>query len=530
MMNTKYSKEVLKHFQKPKNMGSLKNPDGIGKLGNPSCLIPETKIHTKEKLIIIKELTKDNYVMTHKGRFKKITEIFKRNYTDKILKIKNKLGITEITPEHLTYAIKVPKKSSFRRIKNKSTKLFASWYHANDLEKGDVILYPILKEEKDIKYIDTPNIIKKYDFRSIKIPSKIPINNEFLRLIGYYISEGYYQDKISRTKLMFCFNIKEDYLADDVINITKKIFKINAIKKINEKKNTQKIEINNVWIVRLFKQLFGKTGALNKKIPLDFMYLPIEKQKSLIYGIWHGDGHFNQKKPRAGYSTISKELSQQLKILLLRQKIIPSIYYEKEKNIKNINHKECYRIHIGDRQSLKNLAKILKIKFTIKKQIAINSWFNNDYLFVPITEITKNKYSGKVYNLEIKEDHTYLTESLTVHNCGDVMQVQIKVIKDKKTNQEIIKDVKFQTMGCAAAIATSSMITEIAKGKTLEQALKITNKDVADKLGGLPPIKMHCSNLAAETLHEAIKDYYVKNKKIKPNNIEKKDSCYRCCE
>ncbi len=115
-------------------------------------------------------------------------------------------------------------------------------------------------------------------------------------------------------------------------------------------------------------------------------------------------------------------------------------------------------------------------------------------------------------------------------SCGDVMMVQIKVIKDKKTNQEIIKDVKFQTMGCAAAIATSSMITEIAKGKTIEGALKITNKDVADKLGGLPPIKMHCSNLAAETLHEAIKDYYAKSKKIKPNNIEKKDACYKCCE
>ncbi len=85
--------------------------------------------------------------------------------------------------------------------------------------------------------------------------------------------------------------------------------------------------------------------------------------------------------------------------------------------------------------------------------------------------------------------------------CGDLMNVYIKV-KDSK-----LEDVKFKTFGCGAAIATSSMITELAKGKTLEEALKITRGDVADRLGGLPPVKMHCSNLAADALHAAIEDY-----------------------
>ena len=91
--------------------------------------------------------------------------------------------------------------------------------------------------------------------------------------------------------------------------------------------------------------------------------------------------------------------------------------------------------------------------------------------------------------------------------CGDQMTIYIKV----KNNR--IVDIKFKTFGCAAAIATSSMITELAKGKTLEEAMKITRKDVADELDGLPPIKMHCSNLAADALHAAIKDYLVKQKK-----------------
>lgn len=93
--------------------------------------------------------------------------------------------------------------------------------------------------------------------------------------------------------------------------------------------------------------------------------------------------------------------------------------------------------------------------------------------------------------------------------CGDVMWVYIKVGErnNGKKKEEYIEDIKFKTLGCAAAIATSSMITELAKGKNLEDALKITRDDVADALEGLPAIKMHCSNLAADALRKAIEDY-----------------------
>ncbi len=89
--------------------------------------------------------------------------------------------------------------------------------------------------------------------------------------------------------------------------------------------------------------------------------------------------------------------------------------------------------------------------------------------------------------------------------CGDIMRISIKV-----SDAGIIEEVKFKTFGCGAAVATSSMVTEMVKGKTLEEALKITNRQVAEELGGLPPAKMHCSNLAADALHKAIEDY--KNK------------------
>jgi nitrogen fixation NifU-like protein len=122
------------------------------------------------------------------------------------------------------------------------------------------------------------------------------------------------------------------------------------------------------------------------------------------------------------------------------------------------------------------------------------------------------------YN-EIVKDHFFNPRNVgeikdadgvgTVGNptCGDIMTIYIK-IKDNK-----IDEIKFKTFGCAAAIASTSMATEMVKGKTLEEAEKLTRADVANELGGLPAVKMHCSNLAADALKKAIEDYRNKKKK-----------------
>jgi nitrogen fixation NifU-like protein len=112
--------------------------------------------------------------------------------------------------------------------------------------------------------------------------------------------------------------------------------------------------------------------------------------------------------------------------------------------------------------------------------------------------------------------------------CGDMMSFYIKV-KDNR-----IADVKFQTFGCGAAIAVSSMVSEMAKGKTVEEALKITNRSVAEELGGLPKNKLHCSNLGADALHAAIKDYREKQKAQKKGKVgkasaEKPAESDECC-
>ena len=102
--------------------------------------------------------------------------------------------------------------------------------------------------------------------------------------------------------------------------------------------------------------------------------------------------------------------------------------------------------------------------------------------------------------------------------CGDIMRIYLKI------ENGIIEDVKFKTFGCGAAIATSSMATEMVKGKSIEEAMKLTNKAVAEALDGLPPVKMHCSLLAEQALKEALEDYFKKNNFPLPEGFEKPDA------
>jgi len=505
-MNSMYSQKVMEHFKDPKNMGEMEDADGIGEVGNPVCLLPTEKIHKNSDSLSISKLEKGERVLTHYGNYESIIGISSRDYDGKIIRLKNKLGSINLTPEHLIYAIKVPKNKKFLRNKGKK-QLIPAWYHAEQLEKGDIILYPLLKKEDDLEFLEI-NIPKaKYDFKSKEIPNKIPLNEDLLKLFGYFLAEGNIQERPCKNYISFALNINEKEIASEIASISKKLFGLETKLKERIKENGLIVYIYNAKVARWFKSLFGN-GAEHKKIPDFLMNLPKEKQRALIYGLWKGDGYVNLNRngARAGYATISYQIAQQIKTLLLRQKIVPSVYEEKEKKVKGIRHKKAYRIHVGQRDSLQKLCKILKLNYIPKSYESIKSWFDDNYLYTSITDKGLEDYNGHVHNLEIDNAHSFVSEAFSLHNCGDVMRVYIKVGKDKD-NKEYIKDIKFQTMGCIAAIATSSMTTELAKGKNLEEAKKITNKDVAESLGSLPAIKMHCSNLAANALKKAIEDY-----------------------
>ena len=506
-MSDMYTEKVKDHFMNPRNVGEIKDADGVGTVGNPTCVVPDTNVISNPATIQISNIDIGEKVLSHDGKFHKITQKFERKYQGNILMIKNRLGKTILTPDHLIYGIQVPKTHKYCYNKNKRQLVdFITWQHSNDLKKNDIVAYPIPLKVKDVEYIDVKQKKLAYDFKSVGIPAKLKIDEEFMRFAGYFLAEGYTRIQKCKTDAVLCFNINEKKYVSDCVNLVRKIFDFNAKVVEYPKHNKSNVIIYNVHVTRFLREMFGN-GARNKKIPNFMMFLPLKKQSELIKGLWYGDGHVDQNRFRASYSTISKQLSQQIKLLLLRQGIIPSVYEEKPRNSNGVNHQKAYRIYVLDTPSMKKLTSILNIDFTFRDKISCNAWIENKYLYTPITEIKEINYNGPVHNLEVSESHSYTTNSLLIHNCGDVMSIYIKV-KDNK-----IADIKFKTFGCAAAIASSSIATELVKGKTLDEAEKLSRDDVANELGGLPAIKMHCSNLAADALREAIKDYRKKQKK-----------------
>lgn len=492
-----YSKEVLKRFKNPKHMGIIKDADAIGEAGNPICLPTNSEIQLNPVIAPIETVQVGAHVLSHDGEYNAVTKVFQRSYDGELINIKSGLGTVKVTPEHLIKAIKIPKLHKYLYIQKKREQLPA-WHHASDLECGDILLYPKSKKIEDVETIKIEVPKYKYDFRSKKVPESIAVDGDFLRLAGYFIAEGDTAMKMCHVCLTLSFGSHETEYVSDTVALFKKIFGIEAKVKTTEHRHISVVYVSSCHITRFFNKLFGH-GCTNKQIPEFMLFLPLEKQKELLKGLFRGDGFVNTKVPRAGYSTVSHKLAHQIKFLLIRQGIIPSLYIEPEKSVRGVNHRQSYRMNIGS-WSARKLAKLLDEEICEKK-LSNDSWEDENYIYVPIKSVSSERYSGYVHNLEVEKAHSYAANAALVHNCGDVMKVYIKLKGD------VIKDIKFETFGCPSAISASDAMCELAKGKTLAEAEKITSKDIVNVLGELPPIKLHCSVLGMQTLKKAIENY-----------------------
>src|SRR3989338_5353036 len=491
--NTQYSEKVMEHFRNPRNVGEIPDADGIGNVGNPVWISPVTLIHINNRVEEIANLKRGERILGQDGYYHKINSVHKRFYRGRIYSIlARNIGETTLTPEHHILSIKanhLPYKfSSYKSC-------VVDWYAPEELNKGDILLYPIPKEIKDIRYIRLNIERPKLDFKSKDLPEKAAIDQSFMRLVGYYLSEGYVRTDKCKGTVGFVFNSKETIYIKDVILLMKKSFGLDPAR-YRPRNNSTNLAFYSARLARFFEREFGK-GAENKFIPQWAMALPLEKQKGLLCGLWRGDGYLNNIGGK--FVTISKQLAYSIRLLLLRRRIIFSFLTVPEKGI----HKENYCIYVKEEESLKKLAEIYgkKIKRKPKLKNTHKSWFDRNFYYTPVRNISTSNYKGLVYNLEVDEPHSYTSNSMILHNCGDIMRLYIKVEDGK------IIDAKFKTFGCGAAIATSSMVTEMVKGRTIKEALEITNKAVAEALGGLPAIKMHYSVLAEEALKSAIEDY-----------------------
>ena len=508
-----YSDIVKDHFFNPKNL-LLEEPDenafdARGTVGSPACILPTTPVVHTHGCTAIQDYRVGDTVLTHTGNFQKVSRLYKpRTENSHLIKLSNRFGSLVATADHLIYGKLVPRggKHPYRHNAFKKRQP-TSWHHASEFSKGDIILYPIPKTKSVVRSIYIPRNKQKWDHTSTYLPHSIPVNERLGLFLGYYVAEGHSRTKGGEFGLTFAGH--EMSYAQETADILQELLGISS--RITVRPNRNRIDVcaSNIHLNKLLKQWCGERAS-TKHVPYFLMDAANSVKHSFIKGLWRGDGFCNtaREHPRAGYATISYQLAAQLRILLLQQRIAPSMYTEKAKNISGTNHQKAYRLHVGERESLDGLCGILERPTpSRKKRIKQDIWFDDEYCYVPITAVESVAHNqGRLANFEIEEDHTYATDAFLVHNCGDVMDVWINVSEDER-----ITELKWKTFGCGSAIAATSMfsvmITENG-GRRIEDALNIKPQHIMERLGGLPNRKIHCSVLVDKAFRKAINQYF----------------------
>jgi uncharacterized protein (TIGR00375 family) len=397
------------------------------------CLPPDERINTINGSKKISEVNEGELVLTHKGRYKKVLKKLKRKYAGKTYRIKPYYFTagTETTPEHPFYVIKSAKNPCVSRDICKPTctdknccrrkfyeKYEAGWMQAKDIEVGDILVFPILRGVKDAKEIRTYGYIGKTfkNSRVRELPEKIPVSKDFCRLVGYYLAEGYNN---GRDALLFCFNANEDGYIADVKRIIESIF---GLKSPIERKRGNGVEITyySKYLMEFFSNFcYGakEKRAHTKCLPSWMLTLPQEKQAEIFLGWWRGD---------TGY-TNSHDITEQMKAIMLRLGIVPTIFHETKEVHNSKRHyfgdRKIEAKHDGHsmRPSFFNdkygLAKDPVFKKFRSKLARRHGWIDGNYLYVPVREIEVREYNGEVFNFEVEGDNSYVSEAAAVHNC-----------------------------------------------------------------------------------------------------------------
>ncbi len=379
----------------------------------PGCVMPGTLIHANPSVKAIETLKEGEKVLGSDGRYHKITEMVVHRHKGKMFRIKTKyFGETVVTDDHPVYVGKR------RRLKAENATIELSWERADKIQVGDYIPYPIPKDVVETCSLKLPGRLFQ-DRKSKELPEKIPVNESFARLAGYYLSEGYIKKRgaiknFIDSEIIFTFNSAEKALAQDVTDIARQLFGTKASTKIRQQKHTIDVSIYSARLARAFHEWF-ESGAKEKTVPHFMMLLPPALQKELLKGLWRGDGWVHQKRMRASYKTISPRLAEQVKILLLRQGIVPTMLREPARE----GHQEAWSVWVLGKRDFPTLGKIIGEEREMPAGKGASSIIDRDYAFLPVSGVSSFDYDGPVYNMEVQEVHSYVSRNAILHNCGD---------------------------------------------------------------------------------------------------------------
>lgn len=405
------------------------------------CLLPDAMI-LGESFVPqrIDSMIEGDTALTHSGEFHKVTEVKKRLYKGKVFHIQPwyfRPGLIT-TPEHPYFAIKTikkcpstgdicrPSKAHLAICKRKEClKYKPDWIKAEDLTVGDVLVYPRspIAVYQTAMFLDVDrkkdDVIRAGGSRGRVIENKLKIIPELGRLVGYYIAEG---STDGDNSFSFCFSENEQIYIDDVILLVKKVFGVDYYR-LYKRKQSKGLEIifysklHAQWFARYCYHQGGKHSASYKVIPGALLESNEAVQAECLRGWYRGDH---------GY-TASRVLVHQMKAICLRLGIVPSIIVDTaEHHATRGNHTHNGRvIHANhDLYSFHNFS-YFEDAFDLKKEMVRSQtkidrkhgWIDKNNVYLPIKDITKREYEGEVFNLEVENDHSYVTEFATVHNC-----------------------------------------------------------------------------------------------------------------
>ncbi len=381
----------------------------------------------------IEDIVENEFVISGKGNIKKVLVRHEREYEGNMVIVKTSqlLEPVNLTEDHMVYTIGgaslysnnykyLSKRLNFYGKYSKEKKAASIWKYfpiqktnAGSLKKGMSLLYPIDNAIEDIKVIDLTEYITKvwpaHGTKPLIPPLQIPITETFLKLIGYYIAEG----SSNRAYIRFSLSSKEKDFANEIVKLIENVFKIRAtIHKRETSRHSLEVTACNSILANIFENLCGKY-AVNKHVPFIFQHLPFRKQKILLEAIYKGDGYETKlgdrtKTSRHNITIVSRTLSEQLLDILLRVGYFPSRSSEEEKyDKKGVHHQRTFTISWSlDPETAKHHHKY-------------NDEDGSTYWILPVLKTKKEKFSGKVYNLTVEKDHSYVANNFAVANCGE---------------------------------------------------------------------------------------------------------------
>jgi len=374
------------------------------------CVPPDTLVYTMDGLKPISEVRVGDYVLTHRGRFKKVTKVFKRWYKGKLvaLRIRGYYRPLRLTPEHKVLAIKakrcpfkkevICKPTCYRRDKC-TAKLYEEyrleWIPASRISRGDIVVFPVLGEVHSVK--------------ELRVGSReLPLKHNIMRALGFWVSEG----SVGTREAKWTLNVREVKYVGDIADALSSLGIHVSVGRWSSR-NTEVVLATGKDFVDWLAENFGDK-SYTKKLPTWALLLPRNLQVELLKGILYGDHSY--EKSRVSFVTSSQILAHQIAMLLVRLGFAPTMR-RVSKDMHPLAKHDMYYVSVSGGQ-LRDFLFKFKLNIPYNPKYSFNhAWNDGRYSYYVIEDVWEEEYEGYVYNLAVDDDESYVIEWIASHNC-----------------------------------------------------------------------------------------------------------------